>query len=159
MHWEGLKGVLLAGGWGGVPRSLAPRKGARGLQEGFYVPITFLQQVALLLAAVVLIALELMHAVPSLPALGVLGRRSHRSNRCWEHFANASLYSAAGPLSMGLGAKRTPRTLRAVRSLPLFQRKLGRETSSSVPGKSAAEQAAGCRASVSSSDPAVSSSR
>lgn len=87
---------------GKVPRLLTPSRDS-GL--ALRIPIALLQQVALLLTAVLLIALQLVHAVPSLPALGILERRSHRSDRCWTYFSSLCLYSAIEPLSTGLGRR------------------------------------------------------
>lgn len=91
-----------------VPRLLAPRLGARhtqGLWTSLYVPIAFLQQVPLLLAAILLVALELVHAVPPLPALGILEKRNHGSDRCWRQFSSPWLCSATEPLPIGLGLR------------------------------------------------------
>lgn len=46
------------------------------LARAGHIPIALLQQEALLFTAVLLVALELMHAVPTLPALRVLENRS-----------------------------------------------------------------------------------
>ena len=84
-----------------------PRKGeaCRDGGRALRIPIALLQQVALLLTAVLLIALQLVHAVPSLPALGILERRRHRSDQRRTHFSSPCLYSATEPLSAGLGPR------------------------------------------------------
>ena len=68
-----------------------------------YVPVTLLQQVALLLAAVFLVTLKLVHAVASLPALGILERRCHGLDSCQRQFSTPWLSSAMEHLP---GAKR-----------------------------------------------------
>lgn len=53
-----------------------------------HIPITLLEQVALLLTAVLFVSLELMHAVTSLPALGILENKVEIQQK-WSLFCHS----------------------------------------------------------------------
>lgn len=94
----------------GTPASPRPRT---------YVPVTLLQQVPLLLTAILLVALELVHAVPSLPALGILERRDHTSGAGKGPQILGSILPEPVPVPGGLGLGES-RDLERCQVLALF---------------------------------------